>query len=90
MRDLYAHLTDEELAEAEKNFKRYWEIVIRIYERSIGRPVLTGLLLNPSIVPDPPDPRRQRIEQHKEILAMRRKKFDSRAGSTHKKGRFAS
>jgi hypothetical protein len=81
MRDLYPHLTGEELAEAEKNFERYLKIVIRIYERQLGRPVLTGLPLDSLIESEPVGPSRQSIEQHKEILAMRRKKFDSPARS---------
>ncbi len=49
MRDLYPHLTEEEILEAERNFRRYWEIVIRMYERRCGKPVLTGLDLDPTI-----------------------------------------
>jgi hypothetical protein len=79
MRDLYPNLTDEEFAEAEKNFNRYLEIVIRIYERRLGRPVLTGLDLDSPI--DPTGPSRRTIQQHQDILEMRRKKFDSPARS---------
>jgi hypothetical protein len=33
MCDLYPHLNEEQLKEAEENFDRYLEIVLRIYER---------------------------------------------------------
>jgi hypothetical protein len=33
MRDLYPHLNDAQLEEAEENFQRYLEIALRIYER---------------------------------------------------------
>jgi hypothetical protein len=33
MRDLYPHLNEEQLKEAEENFRRYLEIALRIYER---------------------------------------------------------
>ena len=33
IRDLYPNLTDEELADAEKNLDDYLEVVLRIYER---------------------------------------------------------
>ena len=49
MRDLYPNLTDEELLEAERNFNRYLEIVIRTYERRCGKAVLTGLSLDHTI-----------------------------------------
>ncbi len=49
MRDLYPNLTDEELIEAERNFNRYLEIVIRMYERRCGKAVLTGLVLDHTI-----------------------------------------
>jgi len=49
MRGLYPHLTEEELLEAERNFRRYWEIVIRMYERHCGKAVLTGLNLDRTI-----------------------------------------
>ncbi|MES2216392.1 MAG: hypothetical protein V4481_03785 [Patescibacteria group bacterium] len=32
-RDLYPHLSEEELAEADENLDRYIELVLRIYER---------------------------------------------------------
>ena len=63
IRDLYPHLTDEQLVEAERNFNRYLEIVVQIYEETLRR--------------DPTGPSRRSIEQHKEILPMRRKKFES-------------
>jgi hypothetical protein len=49
MRDLYPHLTEEEILEAERNFNRYLEIVIRMYERRCGKPILTGLNLDHTI-----------------------------------------
>jgi len=49
MRDLYPHLTDDELLEAERNFTRYLEIVIRMYERRCGKAVLTGFNLDHTI-----------------------------------------
>lgn len=33
IKDLYPHLNDEELKEAEDNLDRYVELVLRIYER---------------------------------------------------------
>jgi hypothetical protein len=33
IRDLYPHLTHEELVEAEENIERYLEFVLRLYER---------------------------------------------------------
>ncbi len=33
IRDLYPHLSEDELAKAEENFDRYLELVWRIYER---------------------------------------------------------
>ena len=33
IRDLYPHLTEEELKEAEANLERYLELVLRIFER---------------------------------------------------------
>jgi hypothetical protein len=60
MRDLYPHLTEEELLEAERNFNRYLEIVIRMYERRCGKAVLTGLNLDHTIdrasTSGPPNP----------------------------------
>ena len=49
MRDLYPNLTEEELLEAERNFIRYWEIIIRMYERRCGKAVLTGINLDHTI-----------------------------------------
>jgi hypothetical protein len=60
MRDLYPHLTEEELVEAERNFDRYLEIVIRMYERRCGKAVLTGLNFDHTIdrksASEPPNP----------------------------------
>jgi proline dehydrogenase len=58
MRDLYPNLTEEEILEAERNFDRYIEIVIRMYERRCGKPILTGLNLDHRIdrAPDSPQP----------------------------------
>jgi hypothetical protein len=61
MRELYPHLTEEELLEAERNFNRYLEIVIRMYERRCGKAVLTGLNLDHTIdraptSQEPPNP----------------------------------
>ena len=33
IRDLYPHMSEEELAVAETNLKRYVAVVVRIYER---------------------------------------------------------
>jgi hypothetical protein len=33
IRDLYPHMTDEELVVAEENLKRYVAIIVRIHER---------------------------------------------------------
>lgn len=33
VRDLYPHLSEEELHEAEENLDRYLELILRIYER---------------------------------------------------------
>lgn len=33
IRDLYPHLSEEQLKEAEEHFERYLELVLRIYER---------------------------------------------------------
>jgi len=33
IRDLYSHLSEDELLEAEENIDRYLEVVWRIYER---------------------------------------------------------
>ena len=33
IRDLYPHLNEEQLKEAEENLERYLELVLRIYER---------------------------------------------------------
>jgi hypothetical protein len=33
IRDLYPHLDEEQLEEAEENLERYLELVLRIYER---------------------------------------------------------
>ena len=33
IRDLYPHLNEEQLEEAEENLERYLELVLRIYER---------------------------------------------------------
>lgn len=38
IRDLYPHLNDEELKEAEENLERYLELILRIYERIINDP----------------------------------------------------
>lgn len=35
-RELYPNLNDTELAEAEENFARYLEVVLRIYDRIQG------------------------------------------------------
>ena len=33
LRELYPHLSDEELRESEENLNRYLNVVLRIYER---------------------------------------------------------
>jgi hypothetical protein len=38
IRNLYPHLTDAELAEAEVNLDRYLALVLRIYERLTAHP----------------------------------------------------
>ena len=38
IRDLYPHFTDEQLKEAEENFKRYIELSIQMYRRIQGDP----------------------------------------------------
>ena len=38
IRDLYPHLTDEELRVAEENLERYLELELRVYERILGDP----------------------------------------------------
>ena len=38
VRDLYPHLTDEQLKEAEENFRRYIELSVRMYRRIRANP----------------------------------------------------
>jgi hypothetical protein len=38
IRDLYPHLSEDQLKEAEENLERYLELVLRIYERIRGDP----------------------------------------------------
>ena len=38
IRDLYPHLTDEELREAEENMEKYLELELRMYERIFADP----------------------------------------------------
>ena len=39
IRDLYPHLNNEELKEAEDTLKRYIELELRVYERILADPV---------------------------------------------------
>ena len=38
IRDLYPHLSEEQLKEAEENFARYVELELRVYERILSDP----------------------------------------------------
>lgn len=38
LRDLYPHLSEEQLKEAGENLNRYLEVALRIYERICGDP----------------------------------------------------
>ena len=56
IRDLYPHLNEEQLKEAEENLERYLELVLRIYERIHNDPeaysafkALTASRQNPKI-----------------------------------------
>jgi hypothetical protein len=44
IRDLYPHLSEERLQEAEENLERYLEVVLRIYERIQADPEAAACL----------------------------------------------
>jgi hypothetical protein len=47
LRDLYPHLSEEELAEAEDNLERYLKLVLRLFERMEAEADLAADRLSP-------------------------------------------
>ena len=71
LRDLYPNLTDAEIAEAEENFTRYLEVVLRIYDRVHNDPdaierwrALTGTQLVPYDESERSNPTEHNLSSH--------------------------
>jgi hypothetical protein len=60
--DLYPHLNDEGLKEAEENVERYLELVLKIYERIINDPEAYSAFKALTAIKDSPKMNGEKVE----------------------------